>query len=87
MTSDSAHQATAAAPKPRTSASSGGDATPTGGGGGGGGITSDAATAEALKEAANAKFSQRIYPEARPRNCLSEADRACRSGPGESISA
>ena len=68
MTSDSAHQATAASPKPRTSASSGGDATPTGGGGGGGGgggITSDAATAEALKDAGNAKFSQRIYPEAR----------------------
>ena len=65
MTSDSAHQATAASPKPRTSASSGGDATPTGGGGGGGGgITSDAATAEALKDAGNAKFSQRIYPEA-----------------------
>ena len=75
MTSDSAHQATAASPKPRTSVSSGGDATPTGGGGGGGGITSDAATAEALKDAGNAKFSQRIYPEARARAILPRATR------------
>ena len=85
MTSDSAHQATAAAPKPRTSASSGGDATPTGGGGGGGGgITSDAATAEALKDAGNAKFSQRIYPEARARAILprnSSARHASRFAP------